>query len=108
MSKGFVPVYGPKSQMSTNRDSPIRHSIFQSRRFKFDTVVSHEKQLKCNFSFLTISGLLGPKFIATKVWKLFYLLDLDEIYQMQPSLLKLDLAFRFYDSIRSHFLDYRL
>ena len=83
----------------------VDHSIEIKKNIK---IPAHEKQLKCNFSFLTISGLLGTKFIATKVWKLFYLIDLDEIYQMQPSLLKLDLAFRFYDPIRSHFLDFHL
>ena len=70
-------------------------------------VVPHEKQLKCNFSFLTISGFLGTKFIAKEVWKLFYLIDLDEIYQMQPSLLKLDLAFRFNDPICPHFWPFK-
>ena len=37
----------------------------------------HEKQLKGNLSFLTISGLLWTEFIATKVSKLFYLIKLN-------------------------------
>ena len=69
---------------------------------------AHEKQLKCNFSFLTISVLMWTKLIATKVSKLFYLIKLNEIYQMQPSLLKLDLVFRFYDPICPHFLDFQV
>ena len=65
----------------------------------------HDKS--SNFVQKRYKTFLWKKFIATKVSKLIYLIKLNKIYQMQPSLLKLDLAFKFYDSICPHFLDFQ-
>ena len=54
---------------------------------------------------MVISRQLWLKRRAIEVSKLFYLIDLDDIYQMRPNLSKSDLLFRFYAPITLQFLD---
>ena len=42
-----------------------------------------------------------------EVSKLFYLIDLDKIYQMRPNLLKSDVSFKFYAPITLHFWTFK-